>query len=34
LVHVVTKLYRQRIELWQKEELLAPGRKRHPERGR
>ena len=34
LIHVVTKMYRQRIELWQEEELMARGRKRHPERGR
>ena len=33
LIHVVTKMYRQRIELWQEEELVARGRKRHPERG-
>jgi hypothetical protein len=34
LVHVVTKMYRQRRELWEEGELAAGGRIRHPERGR
>jgi hypothetical protein len=33
LVHVVNKMYRQRIELWRKEELVASGRKRNLKRG-
>jgi voltage-gated potassium channel len=31
LVHVVTKIYRQHVQLWEEEELLARGRMRRPD---
>jgi hypothetical protein len=34
LVHVITKMYRLRVVLWEEEESLAHGRNHHPDRGR
>jgi len=34
LVHVITKMYQQRRDVWEEEELVTRGRVRHPDRRR